>query len=326
MADSETDGKIWVIRYRRYGDPDVCGLEYEDPPEPGRGQVRVATRVVSVNPVDWKLARGDFRIATGLRPNRIPGSDFAGDVISCGPGVTRVKAGDRVFGMVSTLGRGTYAEQIVVQESQAVPIPQEVGYIDAAALPLTSLTAFQSLFVHGRIPPGAHVLINGASGGVGVAALQLARIGGARVTAVASGPQERLCERLGASSFVDYRERDPLLARHDDYHMILDAVDTLDYGAAMDALHPGGTLVTLNPSLRAFFSSIRSLRHPRRHKVEMVRADGRQLGRIAEHVAGGRMVPIIQEVLPISEVSQAWRLSMQGHVVGKIVLDTRTGF
>lgn len=326
MGESETAGKIWVIRYRRYGDPDVCGLEYEEPPEPGRGQVLVETKVVSVNPVDWKLARGDFRIATGLHPNRIPGSDFAGDVISCGPGVTRVKPGDRVFGMVSTLGRGTYAEQIVVPESQTVHIPQDIGYIDAAALPLTSLTAFQSLFVHGRIPPGAHVLINGASGGVGVAALQLAKIGRARVTAVASGRHEKLCERLGANSFVDYQERDPLLARHDDYHMILDAVDTLNYGAAMDALHPGGTLVTLNPTARAFFSYARSLRHARRHKVEMVRADGRQLARIAEHVAAGRMEPVIQQVLPISEVSQAWRLSMQGHVVGKIVLDTRAGF
>lgn len=326
VTETELPGERWAVRYRRYGGPDICGLEREPVPAPGKGQLLVRTAAVSVNPVDWKLVRGDFRIATGLRPNRIPGSDFAGEVVLCGDGVSKFKEGDRVFGMISALSSGTYAEYILVPEAVTVPVPQAMSYSDAAALPLTSLTAFQTLFVVGRIAPGSHVLINGASGGVGVAALQLAKIGRARVTAVAGPKNRALCTSLGADHFIDYHEHNPLLSRLDDFDLILDAANSLDPTAALEAVGTGGNFVTLIPGAKPMLSSLLSRRKTRRHRVHLVKADGPQLARIADHVKSGRMKAVVEEVLPVSEFQTAWQRSMDGHVAGKLVLDTREAF
>ncbi len=326
MAEPAIPEEIWTIRYRRYGGPDQCGLEYVKTPRPGRGEVLVGTEAVSVNPVDWRLARGEFRIATGLRPNRVPGCDFAGIALACGEGVKRVKPGDRVFGMISALSGGTYAQCISVPESLAIPIPDELDMYGAASLPLTSLTAFQSLFVHGRIAPGAHVLVNGASGGVGVCAVQLARIGRARVVAVAGPKNRELCLELGASSYIDYTESFALTRGVHEYDLILDAADTLDPGDAFDALTPSGALIALNPRPSRLFASLVNRTKRRRHHVEIVRPDGPQLARIAEHVSAGRMRPVVADVLPITDFAEAWRRSMNGHVAGKLVLDATTGF
>ncbi len=225
--------------------------------------------------------------------------------------------------MISPTSSGTYAERIVVPASLVVRVPETLSYPQAASLPLTSLTAFQSLFVHGRIAPGAHVLINGAAGGVGVNAVQLAKIGRARVIAVASSRNQSLCEELGADFFIDYHSRHPLSRVAEPYDLIFDTVDAFDRREALSALSPGGMLVTLDPGLKAFYSSFTSRRRSRRHVVEVVKPDGRQLTRIAEHVSAGRMRPVIDETIPIAELERAWKRSMKGHVAGKLVLDTR---
>ncbi len=320
---TSADEQRWVVRYRSYGGPEVCQFEQEPVPRPGRNEVLIATASVSINPVDWKLARGEMRFVTGFRPNRIPGCDFAGEVVECGDQVSRVSPGDRVFGMISPTSSGTYAEKIVVPASLVVKIPEGLSYPEAASLPLTSLTAFQSLFVHGRIAPGAHVLINGAAGGVGVSAVQLAKVGRARVIAVASSRNQSLCEELGADHFLDYQNRDPLSRIAEPYDLIFDTVDAFDRREALSSLATGGMLVTLNPGVKAFYSSIVSRRRSRKHVIEVVKPDGRQLARIAEHVASGRMRPVVEETIPIAEVARGWQRSMDGHVAGKLVLDTR---
>ncbi|MFP4643550.1 MAG: NAD(P)-dependent alcohol dehydrogenase, partial [Spirochaetales bacterium] len=223
----------------------------------------------------------------------------------------------------SPTSSGTYAEKIVVPESLVVKIPEALSYPEAASLPLTSLTAFQSLFVHGRIAPGAHVLINGAAGGVGVSAVQLAKVGRARVIAVASSRNQSLCEELGADYFLDYNSRHPLSRVAEPYDLIFDAVDALDRREALAALSPGGMLITLDPGLKAMYSSLLSRRTARKHVIEIVKPDGRHLGRIADHVAARRMRAVVEDTIPIAEVERAWRRSMAGHVAGKLVLDTR---
>ena len=194
-----------AVRIHTYGGPEVLVYEEVPRPQPGQGEVLVRVEAAAVNPVDWKIREGYLR---EMLPHALPlimGWDVSGVVEETGPGVTRFRAGDEVFSRPDLLRDGTYAEYVVIRETEVALKPGSVDHLHAAAIPLAGLTAWKSLIEAAGAAPGQRVLIHGAAGGVGSYAVQLAKWRGAHVTATASAPNLDYLRRLGADEIIDYR-------------------------------------------------------------------------------------------------------------------------
>ena len=234
--------------YRRYGSPDVVRIEDVGKPVPKDNEVLIEVRAASVNPLDWHTMRGTpyfIRMMTGLRRPKIArlGVDVAGQVEAVGSNVTRFKPGDPVFGACS----GAFAEYVCTRESALAAKPDNVTFEQAAAVPVAALTALQSLRDKGKIQPGQKVLINGAAGGVGTFAVQIARSFGADVTGVCSTRNVDMVRSIGADRAVDYTQED-FTRSGQRYDLILDLVGNHSLLACRRALNPKGTYVAAGGS------------------------------------------------------------------------------
>ncbi len=234
--------------YRNYGPPDVLKIEDVLRPSPKKGFILVKSCGSSVNMLDTRVRRGILRFVTGpVAPIRkIPGSDVAGEVVACGPGVTRFKTGDGVYAVVGIIGGGGFAEYVLVPEKAAAKRPRNISCEDAAAVPLVAQAALQALRDLGGIRRSTRILINGASGGVGTAAIQIAKFIGAKVIAV--GPADSLDQMrtLGADRVIDYKRED-FTADKNAYDIIFDVV-TSSFWKCRGSLKPGGVYIASNPS------------------------------------------------------------------------------
>ncbi len=305
--------------YTRFGGLDALEIHDVPEPAPGRGEVLVAVRAAGVNPKDVLVRKGKFRAMTGTRfPQRL-GYDWAGEVVGVGPGVTEAAPGDRLFGMVDSWKAGACAERVVVKPGACAPVPESLSFEEAASLPLSSQTALQALRDLGRVRPGAEVLVNGASGGVGTLAVQIAKALGARVTAASSAANHELVRSLGADAVVDYRAVDPLAAR-DAFDVIFDVFGNRRWDQAKGALRAGGTYVTTVPSPRIVIDSLRSLLGRRRARLVVVRSRRSDLLAIARLVEEGRLRPVVEKVLPLARISEAHAHLETKRARGKVVL------
>lgn len=230
-----------AIVYRDFGSPDVLRLEELERPVVRENEVLIRVRAAALNPLDRHLMRGGplpMRLLLGLHKMKRPGVDVAGEIAAIGPGVTRFKPGDRVFGTC----KGALADFASAPEKAIVALPGSISFDRAAAIPIAGLTALQGLRDKGKIRPGQRVLIIGAAGGVGTFAVQLARHFGAHVTAVCSTTAIGLVRSLGANEVIDYT-RDDFLASDDLYDLILDMVCNRPLKACRRMLRPGGIYV-----------------------------------------------------------------------------------
>ncbi len=288
-------------------------------------ELRVRVRAVGVNPVDWKMREGGpLRLAYRLLGPRGPfvtGVDFAGEVVETGAAVSAPKAGARVVGGTNfARGQlGSYADEVVVRADQVVEMPGAVSFEAAACLPIAAVTPWIALTEHRRTKAGDRVLVLGASGGVGLFAIQLARMLGARAVGVCSARNVGLVERLGATA-IDYGAGDPLEAAraHGPYDLILHAVGTATYplGKCRSLLARGGhvELVVVRPAdylAVAFLPSVKTvLGAPTRARLEPLLAA----------LARGELEPIIAETFPLEQAEKAHERSRSGKVVGKLLL------
>ncbi|HKC58944.1 MAG TPA: NAD(P)-dependent alcohol dehydrogenase [Myxococcales bacterium] len=239
-----------ALQYDAYGGIERLVLrDVPVPSLPGRGRA-VLVRVVraALNPKDALFRKGRFRLISGRRFPKWCGLDFAGEVTASNS--PRVRVGERVFGALDEwrLGRGTLAEYVVTSEDELAPLPDGVGFEEGAAVALVGLTALQALRDVARMAPGAEVLINGASGGVGTVAIQIARLLGARVTSVSSAANLQLCAELGAEETLDY-DRGGFLGQANRFDCIFDVFGNLSFARARTALKARGTFVSTVPSL-----------------------------------------------------------------------------
>ncbi|MEW6325766.1 MAG: NAD(P)-dependent alcohol dehydrogenase [Nitrospirota bacterium] len=310
-----------AILYRRLGGPEV--LEYTEVPEPpiGDDQLLVRVHATAVNPVDWKLRQGKPRIPF-LRLPRIPGSDLAGEIVRVGRTVTRFRPGEAVYAMLSPFAGGACAEYAAVPERLAARKPTTLTFEEAAAVPLAALAALQSLRDHGRIARGQRVLINGASGGVGSFAVQIARIYGADVTAVTSKKNfEFAAGSLGANRVIDYATEE-FTAAQSQYDLIFDAVAGRSFRECRAALRPRGIYVSTLP---AFSTVLRMMTGPfsggKRARLLTVRSKSSDLEQLTAWIEAGQLRPHIDRVLPLSRAAEAHAYSESGHVRGKVVID-----
>ncbi|HSJ98480.1 MAG TPA: NAD(P)-dependent alcohol dehydrogenase [Myxococcota bacterium] len=295
--------------------------------DPAPGEVRVAVRAIGVNPVDWKMReQGPLRLAArviGAPPPVVVGVDFAGVVDALGSRANGFRPGDRVVGGTdfSRRQRGSYADTVFVRPDQLCPLPEDLDFEVAGALPVAGVTAWMSVVELGRLGAGQRALILGASGGVGQLAVQIAKhVRGGYVVAVCSGKNAALVEALGADAVLDYEKGDALAqARpHGPYRVVVDCVGSYSGAGCRALLARGGRHVLVSgESLGAVaqllvppFSSKAVLGRPNRARLEPVVAA----------VAAGRVRVHVAHRFPLAEAEQAHRLSRTGRVAGKIVL------
>ena len=319
-----------VAAYEQYGPPDVVTVAERPEPAPGAGEVRIRVHAASVGSSDSAGRSGTpwfARLAFGLRRPRQPvlGSDFAGVVDAVGPGATRFAVGDRVFGATGADG-GAHAEQIVVAESGAiVRLPDEVSMADAAAICDGAMTALPFLRDGARLRPGARVLVNGASGSVGAAAVQLAKHLGAEVTAVCGPAHLELVRSLSADRVID-RTRDDFTLPRDEYDVIFDAVGKSSFRRCRHALVAGGSYLTTVPSWAIMVQQLTS-KIGRRRAVIMftgLRKDADKvpdLEYLATLAAAGGFRPPIERAVPLADIAEAHRIVDTGHKAGSVIVE-----
>ena len=311
--------KMKAILYRRYGPPEV--LEVVDAPEPviTDQQILVKVRAAGVNPVDWKFRGGHPKIPLTLP--RIAGSDLSGEVVRVGRTVTRFHIGDAVYGSLSPLSGGACAEYAAVPEKQAALKPRNLSFEEAAAVPIAGLTALQCLRDLGRIQPRHRVLINGASGGVGSFAVQMAKLYGAEVTGVTSGRNLDLVAGLGADRVIDYTAED--FARSNArYDIVFDAVATRSFKECKPVLNPKGVYVTTLPSFGTILQMLIQpiLQGPKARSIT-ARIRTADLTLLKEWIEDGKVHPVIDRLFSFSETAEAHHYGERGHARGKIVIN-----
>jgi NADPH:quinone reductase-like Zn-dependent oxidoreductase len=309
--------KAMVIR--RYGAAEV--LQYEDVEQPKiqPTQLLVKVRASSVNPIDWKIRKGMLSLITGSNFPKILGFDVAGDVVAVGSGVNRFKPGDAIYGSTSFPGGG-YAEFAAVPENLVALKPTNLNYEEAAAVPLAALTALQALRDQGNIQTGQTVLINGAAGGVGIFAVQIAKALGAIVTGVSSTKNLDLVKSLGADRAIDYTQQD-FTEDTAQYDIIFDAVGKRSLSQTKRVLKPNGIYITTLPSPEVLLESVLTTFLPgQKAKFLFEKPNTKDLLFLKELIEGGKIRVAIDRTYPLQELAVAHSYSESERAVGKIAI------
>ena len=315
--------------YRRYGPPDVVRIEEVEKPVPGNDEILVRVRAASVNPLDWHFMRGSpyfLRFGAGLRgPKDIRlGVDVAGEVEAVGRSVARLAPGDAVFGTC----RGAFAEYACAPESKIVVKPANVTFEQAACAGVAGFTALQGVRDKAGVQPGQKVLVNGAAGGVGTFAVQIAKAFGAEVTGVCSTRNVELVRSIGAARVVDYTRED-FTRGEQRFDLIYDVVANHSLSACRRVLNPTGMYLVagVGPggSILAFLARgivmlPLSMLVGQRLVLLMARATQEALTALSELMAAGKVTPVVDRRYPLSEVPEAIRYVEEGHARGKVVI------
>jgi NADPH:quinone reductase-like Zn-dependent oxidoreductase len=319
-----------AIVYRCYGSPDVLEFEDVEKPTPADNEVLVKVHAASVNPLDWHYMRGSpylMRLGSGLgapKDSRM-GVDFAGTVEAVGKNVTRFKPGDEVFGGRS----GAFAEYIIVPDDRAMALkPSNATFEQAASMPIAAITALQALRDKGQLKPGQKVLINGASGGVGTFAVQIAKSFGAEVTGVCSTRNVEMVRSIGADHVVDYTKED-YTESGQLYDLIIDNVGNHSLLANRRVLNPDGIFVIIGGPkgnwLAPLINPIKALMLSpfvgQEFVMLLAKMDKDDLTILGNLMEAGKVTAVIDRHYRLSEVPAAIRYSEEGHARGKIIID-----
>jgi NADPH:quinone reductase-like Zn-dependent oxidoreductase len=322
------DGKMRAVVQREYGTADVLHLDRIDRPQIAPDEVLVEVRAAGLDRGTWHLMTGvpyAARLAFGLRAprNPVPGVDLAGVVVAVGPKVIGFRPGDEVYGV----GKGSFAEFAAASESKLAFKPARLTFEQAAAVPVSGLTAQQGLLEAGRLQPGQHVLITGASGGVGSYAVQIAKAHGAIVTGVCSAAKMDLVRSLGADHVIDYTTTD-FAAGDQRYDLILDIGGSASLRRLRSVLTERGTLVIAGAEGGGRLLGVgRQLRAVAlspfvRHRLTMLVAKDHHvpLERLTKLIDDGLVTPSVERVYPLAEAAEAMRRLEAGKVRGKLVV------
>lgn len=304
-----------AVRIHEYGGPEVLKLEDVPKPVPAADEVLIKIYAAGVNPVDWKIREG-------LRKDKFPanlplilGWDVSGVIEQAGKDVQLLKKGDEVYSRPDPTKNGAYAEYIVVKASQVNLKPKSIGHVEAAAVPLAGLTAWQGLFDFGGLKPGQKVLIHAASGGVGSFAVQFAKWQHAYIIATTSKENMEFVKQLGADEVIDYKS-EKFEDKVHNIDLVFDTVGGEAQKRSLKVLRNGGTLITtLKPE------------NQEEAKKKNIHIEGytaqsypKQLEQIARLIDSGIVHPVIAKVLDLEHAAEAQKLSEEGHTRGKIVL------
>jgi NADPH:quinone reductase-like Zn-dependent oxidoreductase len=318
-----------AIAYDEYGSPDVLKCEEIEKPVPNDDEVLIKVRAAAVNPLDWRLMKGEPR-ALRIMPRLLkmpigrPGVDVAGEVEAVGKNVMQFKPGDKVFGACPA----AFAEYACTRESKIAMKPENVTFEQAASVNVAGLTALQGLRNHGKIQPGSKVLINGAAGGVGTFAVQIAKSFGADVTGVCSTRNVEMVRSIGADDVIDYTQND-FTTSNQRYDLILDCVGNHLFSACRRILNPDRRCVMIGAphdasmmGLLAQMVTALLLSPFVSQKAVMFIAKSSQddLTLLGELIATGKLKPVIDSRYSLSDAPDAVRQVEEGHARGKVII------
>lgn len=322
-----------AIVYHEYGPPDVLKCEEIEKPSLKHDEVLIKVRAASVNPLDWRLMKGEpaiLRLFLGLRKPKLgrPGVDVAGVIEAVGRNVTQFKPGDEVFGGC----RGAFAEYACAAASKLVIKPDNVTFEQAASVNVAGLTALQGLRDKGKIQPGSKVLINGAAGGVGTFAVQMAKTFGAHVTGVCSTRNVDMVRSIGADEVIDYTQQDFTtsdLTNNQRYDLILDCVGNHPFSVCRRVLNPDGRYVGVGAphdvSMMALLAPmikdlLLSVFGSQKAVMFIAKSSQDDLTLVGELIATGKLKPVIDMRYSLSEAADAVRHVEEGHARGKVII------
>ncbi len=292
-------------------------IRIEDAPLPALNDDDVLIRVVatSVNPVDWKIRKGYLKAFIPYEMPLIMGWDVSGVVEKTGPAVTRFKPGDAVYSRPDIARNGAYAEYVAVRETEVAHKPTTISHVEAASLPLVSITAWEALFTTANLTPGQRVLIHAGAGGVGSIAVQLAHAKGAHVTATASAAKVDLVRSLGADEVIDYKSQDfANVAR--DMDVVFDTIGGEVQEKSWGVLKPGGMLVSITDRP----SEDRAKAMGKRAAYVFIGPNAAILKELGQMVDLGQVRPLIAAEFGLDDTAKAQDLSETGRATGKIVI------
>ncbi len=320
------------VSYRCYGSPDV--LEYKDSPKPkiADNEILVKVYAAAVNPLDWHHMRGTpylIRLMSGLGAPKHTGigRDFSGIVESVGKDITKFKAGDEVFGG----GSGAFAEFVTIREESALVLkPSNMTFQQAASVPVAGITALQALRDKGNLQAGQKVLINGASGGVGTFAVQIAKSFGAKVTGVCSTRNLNMVRSLGADHVIDYTKED-YTNNGVQYDLIIDMVGNHSLLENRKSLTPEGTFVIIGADKGNWFAPLKGpisalMISPfvdQKFVMFIAQLKKDDLETLGNLMREGKVTPVIKKRYPLSKIAEAIRFSEKGHAQGKIIIEVK---
>lgn len=309
-----------AIQYKNYGTANTLELAEIPRPVPRSQEVLIEIHASSINPIDWKLRRGDLRMLMPLRMPVIPGFDLSGKIAAVGSAVTEYKVGDEVYSR-SDKNPGMASAQYITLNPRCIALkPENFNHHEAAAVPLAALTALQALRDKGNLQSGQKVLVNGASGGVGIYAVQIAKALGAHVTGVCGPDNIEMIKELGADSVIDYRSQNPLSV-DGSYSIIFDAVASLAYGNAAKKLDKSGVYISTVPKVtRILKYTVGNMVLSKKETFIMMQPSGADLKLLADLANAGNLKSIIDSVYPLEELARAHEYSEGGRAKGKIVI------
>lgn len=304
----------------QYGSPDVFEIETINKPVPKPHEVLIRVYASSINPVDWKIRKGNWRLLLIAKFPVVLGFDAAGEVIETGAKVTRFKPGDRVYSRLDRKFGGAYAEYAVGSENTFSFIPSNLTYKEAAALPLAGVSALQALRDKGKIASGKKVLVNGASGGVGHFAIQIAKILGGEVTAVSSSRHKNMMDTLKPHHWIDYTKKD-FLDLPEMYDLIFDVIGNKNFLLCRKKLTPGGIYVTSLPRPKIILHRFVSWFTTKKVKGFLMKSDSNDLDILSSYAENDKLKIYIDKVYPLEKIAEAHMHSQSGKAEGKIVLE-----
>lgn len=310
-----------AIAYQQFGNTEVLQTVDEPKPVAHAGEVLVKVKAVSINPMDWKIRKGEMKLMSGSKFPRHTGVDFAGVVEEAGASVTIVKKGDAVFGVVkNNMKDGALAEYVVIPATNVWLKPEAINFAQAAVIPIVGAAAFTALQKMGNISASTNILINGASGGFGMFLLQLLKQRKGNVTAVTSSKGLVAAKRWGANSVLDYTAEN-VLQQNVDYDVVMDLSGKMSYANAKQIMKRKALF--LNPTPKPIdipLSIIKNVFRNKKHVVILSKPSAENMNALIAAVNGGLEIEV-SKVFPFSGSKEAYQYAEKGGVIGKIVIE-----
>lgn len=311
-----------AIVYNKHGGIDRLEEMELNEPKVGNNRVLVDVHSIGLNPLDYRLRRGEMGPLVTFSKPRLIASDFSGHVLEAGPGVTDLAPGDRVCGMVNQVFTGTSAERLSVSRANLSKSPGNVDDSTAAGIPLAALTAYQALYELGDIAAGTRVLVNGASGGVGTFATQIAKHAGAHVTAVTSHRNADWMSEIGADDIIDYTKTDFTTGKTP-YDIVFDCYGNRSFAKTKPVLTEQGIYISTIPSARNYTTTAANPFRSQKSRVVVVRSKSKDLHAINQLIEAGALKPIIDSRFAFTEFHKAYEKLETKRAKGKITVQLK---
>ncbi|MVM28486.1 zinc-binding dehydrogenase [Spirosoma sp. HMF4905] len=307
------------VIYNQFGDESVLELTEQAVPGIQKDQLLIRVKAISINPLDWKVYGGEMKLMSGSKFPKSVGIDFSGIVEQTGSTVTRFKAGDAIVGLLDVFKGGALADYVAVKETDIAPKPANLSFEQAAALPVTGLSAMQIIDQLAAVGSNQDILINGATGGIGVFAVQIAKKRGARVTAVVSTKGVAAAKQWGADTIVDYTRQDIRLLGQQ-FDAVIDLSTKLSFADAKTLMKKRSVFITTLPSpLTLIYSFINNLFSGKKLKVLILKSTAEGLNTLTKLAEAGLQI-VLDKTYLVTNVREAYQEASQGSIIGKSVI------